>query len=100
VAAFPIALLAVFRKPQLYHAYIAMAQITKQYESKKIGELKKFRVLESDSTIISFYKSAICDQYMHELGIGTMRNMKSVFSGVFIPVWICKAYTLSEKINI
>ena len=114
----PIALSAASREPQLYHAYIAMAQITKQYESekiaykymleqyakagnqKKISELKKFRVLESDSNIISFYKSAVRDQYMHELGIGTMRNMKSVFSGVFIPVWTCKAYTLKEKINI
>ena len=37
---------------------------------------------------------------MHELGIGTMRNMRSVFTGVFIPVWTCKAYTLKEKINI
>jgi len=37
---------------------------------------------------------------MHELGIGTMRKMKSVITGIFIPVWLCKAYTLKEKINI
>ena len=37
---------------------------------------------------------------MHDLGIGTMRNMRSVFRGVFVPVWMCKAYTIKEKINI
>jgi pimeloyl-ACP methyl ester carboxylesterase len=114
----PIALLAVSRKPELYHAYIAMAQITRQSLSEKIAyqyiltqytnagnqntvrELQKFRVLESDSNILSFYKSMIRDKSMHESGIGTMRSMKSVFSGVFIPVWMCKAYTIPEKINI
>jgi len=114
----PIALLAASREPQLYSAYIAMAQITKQTESerinykylleqytlagnqKKVEELKKYNVLESDSSIILFYNSVIRDKYMHELGIGTMHNMKSIFSGVFIPVWTCRAYTLSEKIKI
>jgi pimeloyl-ACP methyl ester carboxylesterase len=37
---------------------------------------------------------------MHELGIGTMRNIKSVFKDIFLPVWTCRAYTLSEKYNI
>ena len=37
---------------------------------------------------------------MHELGIGTMHKMKSVFWDIFIPVWTCKAYALREKINI
>ncbi|MGZ8558146.1 MAG: alpha/beta fold hydrolase [Chitinophagaceae bacterium] len=114
----PIALLAASGNPELYKAYIAMAQITNQSESetiaykymldeyastrnqKRINQLKKYKVLESDSNIISFYKSVIRDQSMHELGIGTMHNMKSVFRDIFIPVWTCKAYSLSEKINI
>lgn len=114
----PIALSAVSRKPELYYAYIAMAQIANQAESEKIAyeymlrqyenkgsrksidELKEYPVLESDTNIVSFYKSLIRDKSMHELGIGTMRRMTSVFWGVFIPVWTCKAYTLSEKINI
>lgn len=113
-----IALSAVSKAPQLYNAYIAMAQITRQIESEKIAykymvdqytntgnqkrieELKEYKVLESDSNIISFYKSNIRDQSMHELGIGTMHEMKSVFWDIFVPVWTCKAYTLSEKINI
>jgi len=114
----PIALLAVQREPKLYIAYIGMGQITNQAASEKmaytymldkftavgnqksVAALKKFPVLEADSSIISFYKSNIRDQYMHELGIGTMHKMKSVFWEIFIPVWTCKAYTLREKINI
>ncbi|WP_395045978.1 alpha/beta fold hydrolase [Flavobacterium sp.] len=114
----PIALLAVLMQPELFQAYIGMAQISNQSESekmaykyilnkyekdrnqKRIRKLKKYPVLQSDANILSFYKSKIRDQYMHELGIGTMHKMKSVFLGVFIPVWTCKAYTISEKINI
>jgi pimeloyl-ACP methyl ester carboxylesterase len=114
----PIALLAVQRQPELFNVYMGMGQITNQAESekmaykymleqyvadgnkKRIRELKKYPVLESDSNIISFYKSTIRDKYMHELGIGTMHKMKSVFRGIFIPVWVCKAYTFKEKINI
>jgi len=114
----PLALLAVQREPKLFDAYICMGQITNQAESEKMAykymldkftadgnqksvtELKKYPVLDSDSNIISFYKSSVRDQYMHELGIGTMHKMKSVFWDIFIPVWTCKAYTLMEKINI
>ncbi len=85
----PIALLAVQREPKLYKAYIGMGQITNQIESekmaykymleqyathgnqKRMNELIKHPVLEADSNIVSYYKSAIRDQCMHELGIGT-----------------------------
>jgi pimeloyl-ACP methyl ester carboxylesterase len=95
-----------------------MAQITSQAESERIAykymeeryaergnskalaELKKYPLLDTNTSFVPFFKSAIRDKYMHELGIGTMRNMKSVFTGVFIPVWTCKAYSLKEKINI
>lgn len=114
----PIALKAVYKSPELYVAYMAMAQITNQKESEKIAykymidefsrkgnkkdesDLKKFDVLKSDSNIMPFYKSVIRDKTMHELGIGTMHNMNSIFWDIFIPVWTCKAYTLTEKINI
>ncbi|MGK2861849.1 MAG: alpha/beta fold hydrolase, partial [Chitinophagaceae bacterium] len=114
----PFAIQAVERAPQLYNAYIGMAQITNQSESERIAysymkgrytamgnskaldELKQFPLLDTDTSFVAFYKSAIRDNAMHELGIGTMRNMKSVFTGVFVPVWTCKAYTLKEKINI
>lgn len=114
----PIALLAVQKEPELFYAYIGIGQITNQAESekmaykfmldkyvadgnqKKINELKKYPVLASDSNVLAYYKSAIRDAYMHELGIGTMHKMKSVLWNIFIPVWTCKAYTVKEKINI
>lgn len=114
----PFAIQAVAKAPQLYSAYIGMAQITNQSESERIAykymveqytikgnlkaldELKKYPLLDTDTSFVPFFKSVIRDKDMHELGIGTTRNMKSVFTGVFIPVWTCKAYTLKEKINI
>ena len=60
----------------------------------------KYPVLESDCNIVSFYKSALRDKSMLELGIGTMHKMKSFFQDIFLPVWSCKAYTVGEKINI
>ncbi len=110
-----IALPAVTEAPQLFHAYIAMAQITRQRESEKIAcdfmlkhyteindkksvkALQRFNHLETESDLISFYSSGTRDKLMHELGIGTMRSMKSVFKDIFLPVWTCRAYTLKEK---
>ncbi len=114
----PIALIAVSRNPELFYAYIGMGQITNQVESEKlaykhmlakyvadgnqkaVNELKRYPILITDSSIAAYYKSAIRDQYMHELGIGTMHKMKSVFWDIFIPVWTCKAYSIKEKITI
>ena len=114
----PIALLAVHKAPELYSAYIAMAQITNQKESEKIAykymldeysrkgnkkavnDLHQYNVLKSDSNIVPFFKSVVRDKSMHELGIGTMHQMNSIFYDIFVPVWTCKAYTLTEKINI
>lgn len=114
----PIAIQAAARAPQLYNAYIAMAQITQQSESermayqymleqytirnneKALNELKKYPVTDNDTSFVPFFKSLIRDKSMHELGIGTMHHMKSIFTGVFLPSWTCKAYTLKEKYNI
>ena len=37
---------------------------------------------------------------MHVLGVGTMREMRSVMSGIFLRSWRFREYTLSEKINL
>jgi len=37
---------------------------------------------------------------MHGLRIGTTRDMTSVIWGIFVPIWLCPAYSLAEKINI
>jgi pimeloyl-ACP methyl ester carboxylesterase len=114
----PIALLSIAKAPLLFHAYIAMAQITNQAESEKLAyrhmlekyealgdkkavhKLRAYNVLEADSNVEEFYRSAVRDASMHELGIGTMHHMNSIFWDIFIPVWTCKAYTFREKINI
>jgi pimeloyl-ACP methyl ester carboxylesterase len=114
----PFAIMAAAKAPYLFYAYIGMAQITRQAESdqlayrymteqyrsagnkKALKELAKFPILDSAAYIVPFYKSMIRDKSMHDLGIGTMRSMRSVLQGVFIPVWMCKAYTIKEKINI
>jgi len=113
-----IALPAVSQAPELFHAYIAMGQITRQRESERIAyeymmkqlteqndqrsvkQLNKYDSLRSESDLISFFNSGIRDNLMHKMGIGTMRNMKSVFRDVFIAVWNCRAYTLREKVSI
>jgi pimeloyl-ACP methyl ester carboxylesterase len=113
-----IALPAVSEAPELFHAYIAMGQITRQRESEKIAYdfmlkqftekndqrsvkmLLRYNHLETESDLISFYNSGARDNLMHKLGIGTMRSMKSVFRDIFLPVWTCRAYTLREKYKI
>ena len=37
---------------------------------------------------------------MHRIGIGTTRDMDSVITGIFVPVWQTPDYTLTEKIDI
>ncbi|MBK7408945.1 MAG: alpha/beta hydrolase [Saprospirales bacterium] len=109
---------ALSRQPEIFHAYLAMAQITHQAESEKIAyrymldhftkagnkravrQLKEYPVEGSAANVALFYRSAARDQYMHELGIGTMHQMHSIFWDIFVPVWTCKAYTLREKVNI
>jgi pimeloyl-ACP methyl ester carboxylesterase len=112
------AIQAVACFPQLFYSYIGISQITRQAESEKlaykfmidqysssdnskmVAEFKKFPILENDSLILPFFNSVLRDKSMHELGIGTMHNMKSIIKGVFYPVWTCRAYTLKEKFNI
>jgi len=112
------AIRAVAGNPELFQAYIAVAQVTRQAESEKrawkymVGEyssagnrkmmeqFRKYPVTEDDAFLLPFFSSVLRDKSMHELGIGTMRNMKSIMTGVFYPVWLCRAYTVREKFNI
>ncbi len=104
--------------PALYHAYIAMGQITDQRRSEEIaytymkeqyqvlGNLKAVRdfeaypILTSDEAYQKYTISLLRDNSMHALGVGTMRNMKNVMNGIFFPSLRCAAYTPIERINI
>jgi pimeloyl-ACP methyl ester carboxylesterase len=112
-----MAIQAAAREPELYKAYVAIAQITNQAESEKLAysymlkryqsegnaamvkKLKEFSVLE-DADAFTFFKSLLRDKAMHEQGIGTMRSMTKIDKDILIPSMLCKAYTLKEKINI
>jgi pimeloyl-ACP methyl ester carboxylesterase len=112
------AIRAVAENPELYNAYIGMAQITRQAESerrayrymvdkyssagnkKTVAKFREYPVPEDDAYLLPFFNSVLRDKSMHELGIGTMRNMTSIMTGVFYPVWLCRAYTVKEKFNI
>jgi pimeloyl-ACP methyl ester carboxylesterase len=104
--------------PELYYAYIGMGQVTDTVKSEKlaydymikqftaegnnkmVNNLKKYDILRDKSDVNLYMSSSLRDGAMHKLGIGTMHNMKSVVSGVFLPVMDCSTYTASEKINI
>ena len=112
------AIQAAASSPRLFQAYIGIAQISKQAESEKtaytymlnryietgnskmVSEFNKYPLIGNDSYILPFFKSMLRDKAMHELGIGTMKNMKSIFKEIFLAVWLCRAYTLKEKFNI
>lgn len=104
------------RAPELYYAYIGIAQMAYQLESEqlaytyaleqyeKIGDtdmVRKLKVAPPSMTMpLPAAYDALRDDYMHKIGIGTTRDMHSIISGVFIPSWLSREFTLSEKINL
>jgi pimeloyl-ACP methyl ester carboxylesterase len=102
--------------PELYNAYLGVAQISNQLQSEKLaydymlgqfrdkGDLKMVKKLEACPVTLANGTpqayAAIRDIAMHSLGIGTTHDMKSVISGIFFPSLKCKEYTLAEKVNL
>jgi pimeloyl-ACP methyl ester carboxylesterase len=111
-----IGIQAAARTPELYHAYIGVAQMTNQLKSERLayeymleqfkenGNKKMVRKLESAPVTIANGTPdaylAIRDDAMHSLGIGTTHEMKSIITGMFLPSLTCREYTLTEKINL
>lgn len=111
-----IGIQAAARAPELYYAYIGVAQMSNQIQSeirtyeymleafKKNGNSKMVKKLEAAPVTIKdgtpdAYR-ALRDPAMHSLGIGTTRDMNSVVTGLFLPSLACPEYTLMEKINL
>ena len=106
---------AAARAPELYHAYIGVAQISNQLRSEAQAYdymLEQFRengdtnmvqrleaapVSEASGIPDSYY--AIRDVAMHSLGVGTTHDMTSVLADIVLPSWQCRDYTLGEKMN-
>jgi pimeloyl-ACP methyl ester carboxylesterase len=112
-----LALMAVKSNPELYHAYIAMSQVVQMIESEKEAFIyMKERYTEENNRsmirkmnafdpnqkedLLKFRKSALRDQTMHELGVGTMHKMDSVITGLFFPSLRCRDYTITERFQI
>ena len=111
-----IGIQAAAREPELYHAYIGMGQISYQIRSeqlayeyalenyKKNGNMKMVQRLESAPPTMTVplpaAYDALRDEYMHGVGIGTTRDMNSVVTGIFLPSWQFREYTLGEKVNL
>jgi pimeloyl-ACP methyl ester carboxylesterase len=110
-----IGIQAAARAPELYYAYIGVAQMSNQLESERLAYeymLKQFQengnremvrkleaapVTMTNGTPAAYL--ALRDSGMHSLGIGTTHDMKSVVSGLFLPSLQSRDYTLGEKIN-
>ena len=90
---------AAARMPQLYEAYIGVAQMADQLESERLAYdymLERFRA-EGNTSMVRKLEAApvtrsggvpagylkVRDRAMHGLGIGTMHGMSSVVSGCF-----------------
>jgi pimeloyl-ACP methyl ester carboxylesterase len=110
-----IGIQAAARAPELYYAYLGMAQISHQLKSERLayeymlkqfqenGNTKMARKLEAapvtmtDGTPDAYL--ALRDEAMHSLGIGTTHDMDSVITGIFLPSLTSRDYTLLEKVN-
>jgi pimeloyl-ACP methyl ester carboxylesterase len=106
---------AAAQAPELYRAYIAVAQMSNQLESEKLayaymlqrfkdnGDAKMVRTLAeapiADSVPLPHSYLSVRDSAMHSLGIGTTHDMKSVVTGLLLRSLENREYTLSEKIN-
>ncbi len=106
---------AAARAPELYFAYIGQAQMTDQLESERLayeymlaqfkanGNQKMVQRLEAAPVTLEGGTPAaylaLRDGAMHPLGIGTMHTMKSVITGLVLPSWLSRDYTLAEKFN-
>ena len=111
-----IGIQAAARAPERYHAYIGVAQIANQLQSEALAyeHMLKLARETGNTQLVGKLEAAppsataplpgaymaLRDEAMHTLGVGTTHDMKSVVTGVFLPVWQNPEYTLREKINI
>ena len=108
-----IGIQAAARAPELYYAYIGVAQMSNQLKSEKLayeymleqfrknGNTKMVRKLEAAPVTMTGGTPdaylALRDPAMHSLGIGTMHAMKSVLTGTVLESFQSRDYTLRKN---
>jgi pimeloyl-ACP methyl ester carboxylesterase len=111
-----IGLQTVSRHPELYAAYIGMAQMVDQLRSERLAY--EFMVAEfakrHDNAMLKRLAAApvsqahgipkrylaVRDKAMHRLGVGTTHDMRSVITGVFLPSLASPQYSVAEKVGL
>jgi pimeloyl-ACP methyl ester carboxylesterase len=109
-----IGIQAAARAPELFYAYIGVGQMSYQLQSeilsyeymvkryKEIGNTSMVQQLEAAPPTMSVPLPAaymkVRDSAMHDLGVGTTHDMKSVMTGVFLASWLFRGYTVGEKL--
>jgi pimeloyl-ACP methyl ester carboxylesterase len=107
---------AAARAPELYHAYIGVAQLSNQLKSERLAYeymLHQFREKGNKDMVRELEAAPVTmtggipkdyldarDKGMHSLGIGTTHDMRSVITGLFFPSLTFREYTLREKVNL
>ncbi len=104
------------KSPDRFLAYIGMAQIVHQLRSEVMAHDYLLGVYQprGDTGIVRKLKAApvsmedglsparmrLRDAAMHGAGVGHTRDIDSVITGIFLPVWRVRAYTVMNKINV
>ena len=104
------------KAPDRFLAYIGMAQIVHQLRSEVMAHdylLSTYRA-RGDAGMVRKLEAALVsiqdglspawmrlrDAAMHRAGVGHTRDISSVVTGIFLPVWRVRAYTVMDKINV
>ena len=113
-----VALQTVSRYPEKYCCYIAMSQVVDQRRSeieaydymrqryvelgdeKMVSRFDEYDIKNSHEDLISYCSSGLRDEAMHELGVGTTRDMDNVIEDLFFPSLRVTSYTQGERIDL
>ena len=111
-----IGILAAARAPDRFHAYLGMGQVSQQRHAETLaydwavatylaardaGTVERLRATPvTDHGPLPAKWLAMRDDVIHRIGGGTTRDMDSVVTGVFVPVWQTPDYTIGEKLDI
>jgi pimeloyl-ACP methyl ester carboxylesterase len=111
-----IGIQAAARAPEMYGAYIGVAQMSRQLRSEQIAHDHMLRKLKegrkttmvrrleagpvTDAIPLPRSYMSVRDVAMHSLGIGTMHDMRSVVRGIVLASLRSREYTWREKFNL